>query len=305
MSSLILKEEKIEKIEKKEFNLSDITSSDFIHNSLFDKEILYIIKNVGHDGYDRDGPKSNIIDLDIIIKDEDNEYIFLNYHKENWFCGGNNDNEYSLYYSCILSKVESFYDLNKFNIYLKQSYVDPDFVEKYNIKREEVTIIESLPETRLKRLLPFYINSEYLKSVIKNSHVVCLAIKQEIGPLYTTKYSQWYYYAILFTKEATSNGCIDYISSIYFLDHVISCSEKKDFVLKEQFKLSEISDIESLFKYFIMNIDKIFLTNNFKTSLNSEKKIILENLAKNKTLINEEYIDALLEKASQLSCEII
>jgi len=287
---------------KKEFNLCDYTSSDLIHNELFDQKILYINKNIGHDGYDSDGPKSNIIDLDIIIKDEENEYIFLNYHKENWFCGNNNDNEYNLGNSCILSKVESFYDLNKFNIYLKQPYVDPDFVEKYNIKREEVKIIEALPETRLKRLLPFYINSEYLKSIIKNSNVICLAVKEEKGPLYTTKYSQWYYYAIFVTKEATisDSSKFDYISTIYFLDHVLCPSEKKDFVLKEQFKLSEISDSESLFKYFIMNIDKKFLTNNFKTTLNSEKNIILDNLAKNKSLMNAEYIDALLEKAYQV-----
>ena len=255
MSTLCLEEE--EKIVLPRYNLKDYTNSDVIYQDLFESEILYIKKIISHDGADRDGPKSHIVDLSIIIKvndedeneNEDFDYIFLNYHKELWYGHSGNDYDFKLDFFCKLSEVKSFYDINHFNKYLKDPMVEEEFVQLYKQKMEEVIAIEALPEVRLKKLLPFYIKSPFLEDVIKKSKIIDISLKQEQGPLYTCRFSQWHYFVKIITETNEKEKEKDYISSIYFLEYVIG-KENSDFVLQGDLKLSDVIDIQSLKKYF-------------------------------------------------------
>ena len=69
-------------------------AEDIIKNDFFNKDIIFIEEYLSHDGYDRYGPKSNILDL-FIIEKIDNSYIFNNYHLEKWYTP-QDDKEYYL-----------------------------------------------------------------------------------------------------------------------------------------------------------------------------------------------------------------
>jgi hypothetical protein len=68
------------------FNTDDLsTKANFILKNYFnDKEIIDIIENVTHDGYDIYGPISDIWDLYITTK-ENNKFIKYNYYFEEWY----------------------------------------------------------------------------------------------------------------------------------------------------------------------------------------------------------------------------
>ncbi len=53
------------------------------------------VETLEHDGYDEDGPESDLWTLHIFEKKEQNDYILHIFHWENWFChGGNHSNQY-------------------------------------------------------------------------------------------------------------------------------------------------------------------------------------------------------------------
>ena len=247
-----------------QYKLSDYTHSDFIHNDLFDQKIIYINKHVGHDGYDEDGPKSTIYDIDIIIKNDNeynklgkkDDYIFLNYHQEHWpYHNGGMEGDFTLDYFCKLSEVKSFYDIQKFKDHLKNPFVENTFLELYNKKMDEVKVIEAMPETRLKRLLPFHISSPFLIDVIKNNFVINVSLKHEKGPLYTFSMSHWHYYVNLILKIDSEQ--VDYSSNTYFFETKLPSLDKQnsDFILIDSLKLSEISNLELLKKNFNLVLD--------------------------------------------------
>lgn len=59
------------------------------------KNIVRIFETRDHDGYDEYGPKSNLWDIYIVFKDN-NDLIYHNYHHEEWFCK-NDEKKYFLY----------------------------------------------------------------------------------------------------------------------------------------------------------------------------------------------------------------
>lgn len=59
------------------------------------KNIVRIFETRDHDGYDEYGPKSNIWDIYIVFKNN-NDLIYHNYHHEEWFCK-NDEKKYFLY----------------------------------------------------------------------------------------------------------------------------------------------------------------------------------------------------------------
>ena len=67
-------------------------AKDIIKNDFFNKDIVFIEEYISHDGCDKYGPKSNILDL-FIIEKIDNSYIFNNYHLEKWYTP-HDDKEY-------------------------------------------------------------------------------------------------------------------------------------------------------------------------------------------------------------------
>lgn len=60
------------------------------------QNVVRIFETKDHDGYDEDGPKSNLWDIYIVFKNN-NDLIYHNYHHEEWFCK-NDEKKYNLYY---------------------------------------------------------------------------------------------------------------------------------------------------------------------------------------------------------------
>jgi len=102
-------------------NLSyDATS--LIDNYLSNKNIITVVEYLGHDGYDKYGPESNLWDLYIIEDISYNEFIIYNYHWEDWFRSNNCE--------------EKEFDLTNYELYLKKNLLDTkkymlSCIEKY------------------------------------------------------------------------------------------------------------------------------------------------------------------------------
>jgi hypothetical protein len=62
-----------------------------------DKVFLGALQHVDHDGYDEEGPESNLYDLYVFYRNECGEIMVDNYHYENWYQKGDEDNEYELW----------------------------------------------------------------------------------------------------------------------------------------------------------------------------------------------------------------
>ncbi len=60
------------------------------------EEIVSVHETLSHDDYDDEGPKSNLYDLFIVGKHNDDEYKYYYYHRENWFSGAACDHCYYL-----------------------------------------------------------------------------------------------------------------------------------------------------------------------------------------------------------------
>jgi len=77
----------------------DLWGKEFLDNKKFSSEtrfgkIINIRQKLDHDGYDRDGPKSNLYDLSIIFEKNGHQSILV-YHREYWY-RGEDDEPYTL-----------------------------------------------------------------------------------------------------------------------------------------------------------------------------------------------------------------
>ena len=73
---------------------ANFTLNKLIKNKKMD-ELIHVKEHLSHDGYDRDGPKSDLWDLYFIGK-KDETYTLYSYHYEIWYYSGNNETGYSL-----------------------------------------------------------------------------------------------------------------------------------------------------------------------------------------------------------------
>lgn len=73
-----------------------------IDNSFNDNTIIEYDETIDHDGYDEDGPESNLWDL-YIITEENNQLFYYYYHWEDWFNGQRK--EYKLHYRVALDDL--------------------------------------------------------------------------------------------------------------------------------------------------------------------------------------------------------
>lgn len=64
--------------EGKQINSKEI--SDIIGH----KKIMFMTNTLGHDGYDKYGPQSDLYDVYIFTR-EDDDYVYYHFHTENWF----------------------------------------------------------------------------------------------------------------------------------------------------------------------------------------------------------------------------
>ena len=84
-------EKTLSKYTKKLSNAAYNVISNFTKNN-----IIFLQEFLSHDGYNQRGPESNLWDLYIIIE-INNDYIFYNYHWEDWF-HNNQKKEYDLFF---------------------------------------------------------------------------------------------------------------------------------------------------------------------------------------------------------------
>jgi hypothetical protein len=82
------------------FNISSAAKK-LICETHTNEEIVSAHETLSHDDNDDDGPKSNLYDLFLVIKDGKN-YNYYYYHRENWYMG---TPEEQMYY--LEEKVES------------------------------------------------------------------------------------------------------------------------------------------------------------------------------------------------------
>lgn len=76
------------------FNISS-TAKKFICEKHITEEIVSGHETVSHDDYDEEGPKSELYDLFVVVKDGKN-YNYYYYHRENWYSGTPEDKIYYL-----------------------------------------------------------------------------------------------------------------------------------------------------------------------------------------------------------------
>ena len=77
---------------------------ELIKESFKNAELMLIEEKLSHDGFDIEGPKSDLWDLWILEKTSD-DYLLHNFHWENWFCKGDKDLKYEFEFTNCLSEV--------------------------------------------------------------------------------------------------------------------------------------------------------------------------------------------------------
>lgn len=88
----------------------------------FEYPIVGICEECNHDGCDEDGPESDLWDIHIVTQ-ENGEYIYYNYHWENWFDGVRP--WYDLY------ETTNFKNVKNQPFVKKLLFIDPQFAHMY------------------------------------------------------------------------------------------------------------------------------------------------------------------------------
>lgn len=102
------------------------------------KEVLTVYELLQHDGYDEDGPKSNLYDLWILVK-SNNTYIYYFFHWENWF-SPNQEKKYILESSyTLLTLSKTSYAYKKF-LELANLCKCEDLINKLNKLHKELVV---------------------------------------------------------------------------------------------------------------------------------------------------------------------
>ena len=77
-------------------NLSDIANN-FVCTTHMNDNIIHVDEKISHDGFDKDGPESNLHDLHVVINDTETlQEIHYYYHCENWYSGTLEDHTFYL-----------------------------------------------------------------------------------------------------------------------------------------------------------------------------------------------------------------
>ena len=104
----------------------------------FKGEVLFSKEYINHDGFDEDGPKSNLWSLLFIVK-EDNKFIFYEYYRD--------------YYFYIQKKDDDEYELIHKEEFTKKTF---DLYQRYSGQYFKIEDIEKCNNEELK---------EYVKSL--------------------------------------------------------------------------------------------------------------------------------------------
>jgi hypothetical protein len=111
---------------------SKLLLKDFEQNN-----ILFVMEELEHDGYDKYGPKSNLWDL-LVISNKDGDYVLYKYHKEDWY--GDKSDEYELIKRTIIEYLSNYEIelLFKNILHIENEYVINNIIKLYkkNIKSE-------------------------------------------------------------------------------------------------------------------------------------------------------------------------
>ena len=92
------------------------------------KSIVCLHESISHDGYDEDGPESDLYDLLILQKNEE-KYMVSCYHRENWYTGGEPE-EYTKMWKMSVTE-SSLSDMNsKINMHARKKFLELLSVKK-------------------------------------------------------------------------------------------------------------------------------------------------------------------------------
>lgn len=89
--------------------MSSRSAENLLEDQFKDSDVVDIFETKTHDGYDCDGPESNLWDLHIITL-ENQKYVYYHFHWEDWFCS--NNTTYKLEYK---SSIDDMYSATKPN----------------------------------------------------------------------------------------------------------------------------------------------------------------------------------------------
>lgn len=98
-------------IQTPQFTYGELTKDGSIILNNF-KETFFVLECLDHDGHDRYGFKSDLWDLYIIERNDDNNYIVYNYHREDW--KRDEKEEYELFFKKDLLEIVNTKIFDKF-----------------------------------------------------------------------------------------------------------------------------------------------------------------------------------------------
>jgi len=116
-------------------------SDELIKKSFKNAEIMLIDEKLSHDGFDREGPKSDLWDLWILEKTSD-DYLIHYYHWENWFHKGDKDQPYRFEFTNSLSELIVNEDM------INRKYIYNTFL-KYAKMCKSIKLINALEKISL------------------------------------------------------------------------------------------------------------------------------------------------------------
>uniref|UniRef100_A0A6C0DAH2 Uncharacterized protein n=1 Tax=viral metagenome TaxID=1070528 RepID=A0A6C0DAH2_9ZZZZ len=197
--------------------------------------VIYKYDHLSHDGYDKYGPKSNLYDHYIYIYEYSN-YKVIVFHYEDWFCG--DDYYYEKINEVYLSDVKSLECLINLFKFCYDNLNDFNFKLAYQQKLKEMNIVESQPETHIKRRLES-VKSPMLSKLYNDIKFLYFYNQSKKGPNYTMNNSHWIYDIHTIIKEDDDFVCVWYSKERTNFNDT-------DYVESNRLRLSEITTLESL-----------------------------------------------------------
>ena len=120
-----------------------------------DEKVIAIQEDLSHDGYDKDGPESDLWDLDFITQ-KNGEYIYYSCHWENWFHKGT-VKEYDIQVrNLVKNMLINSYGFNKIIELSHQDDQLRSYVRKLHKPKTIMRLLEISKEYRFSREMAFY-----------------------------------------------------------------------------------------------------------------------------------------------------
>ena len=144
---------------------------ELIKESFKNAELMLIDEKLSHDGFDIEGPKSDLWDLWILEKTSD-DYLLHNFHWENWFCKGDKDLKYEFEFNEVMkNSISLVYGVYGDRIFAVGGSGVDHIYEKSFHKLDLVWSSKLSKKIDAKLAFDNILNPEYKLEVGKNSRI--------------------------------------------------------------------------------------------------------------------------------------